>query len=121
MTVAYGNETDGSRHTVKASIDISISLCLEAAVRQIEVERAGCTSGIQSRDCYEHEDETDGRVPPRAEATMKLYHLVFAVQSSLAPVQQARRERSPTPRDGAKRATSGSKHRSEEEVVIRDD
>jgi hypothetical protein len=45
--VANDNETDGSRHALKASVDISISLQLEAAVRQMEEEGAACTSGIQ--------------------------------------------------------------------------
>lgn len=46
-TVANDNEPGGSRHALKTRVDMSISLHLKAAVRQIEVEGVACTYGIQ--------------------------------------------------------------------------
>lgn len=48
-TVANDNEPGGSRHALKISIDMAISLHLEAAVRQIEVEGVGFTHDTQSQ------------------------------------------------------------------------
>jgi hypothetical protein len=56
VTVANDNETNGSRHDLQTSIDMSISLHPEAAVQQMEVEGATCTHGTQLQACYERED-----------------------------------------------------------------
>jgi hypothetical protein len=63
-TVANDNEPGGSRHALKTRVDMSISLHLKAAVRQIDVEGVGFTHGTQSQ--LSMSVETDGRKPPRA-------------------------------------------------------